>query len=81
MSSHGKPGTHPGLPAVTAATTRGGTANWSSWRMGGAIRNLDRDDDPLLAFSAAIIRPGEIARVTRLDGEDLVYRIVAVDAG
>ena len=47
---------------------------------GWAIRNLDRDDDPLLAFSASIIRPGEIAAVTRLDGGELVYRIVAVDA-
>jgi hypothetical protein len=46
---------------------------------GWAIRNLDREDDPLLAFSASIIRPGEIARVTRLDGRELVYRIVAVD--
>src|ERR1700712_5002990 len=48
---------------------------------GWAIRNLDHDDDPLLAFSAAIIRPGEIASVTRLDGQQLVYRIVAVEPG
>ncbi len=47
---------------------------------GWAIRNLDRDDDPLLAFSASIMRPGEIARVTRLDGGVLTYRIVSVDA-
>jgi hypothetical protein len=46
-----------------------------------AIRNLDNEDDPLLAFSAAIMRPGEIATVIRLDGKDLVYRIVAVEAG
>ena len=46
---------------------------------GWAIRNLEQDDDPLLAFSAAIIRPGELASVTRLDGGELLYRIVAVD--
>lgn len=47
---------------------------------GWAIRNLENDDDPLLGFSAAIIRPGEIAYVTRLDGKKLIYRIVAVDS-
>ncbi len=47
---------------------------------GWAIRNLDNEDDPLLAFSASIVRPGEIASVIRLDGKELVYRIVAVDA-
>ncbi len=48
---------------------------------GWAIRNLDNADDPLLAFSASIMRPGEIARVTRLDGEELAYRIVATQIG
>ena len=48
---------------------------------GWAIRNLEQEDDPLLAFSASIVRPGEIACVTRLDGGELVYRIVSVDAG
>lgn len=48
---------------------------------GWAIRGLDHEDDPLLAFNAGIVRPGELAIVTRLDGEDLVYRIVAVDMG
>jgi hypothetical protein len=48
---------------------------------GWAIRNLDREDDPLLAFSASLMRPGEVARVTRLDGEELTYRIVSVEAG
>ncbi len=47
---------------------------------GWAIRNLEQEDDPLLAFSASIIRPGEVASVFRLDGGELVYRIVAVDA-
>ncbi len=47
---------------------------------GWAIRNLDNEDDPLLAFSASIVRPGEIASVTRLDGKELIYRIVAVEA-
>jgi hypothetical protein len=48
---------------------------------GWAIRNLDNEDDPLLAFSASIMRPGEVARVIRLDGGELVYRIVAVEVG
>ncbi len=47
---------------------------------GWAIRNLDREDDPLLAFRASIMRPGEVARVIRLDGEELAYRIVSVEA-
>ena len=41
---------------------------------------MDRDDDPLLAFGASLIRPGDIATVTQLDGKELVYRIVAVEA-
>ena len=47
---------------------------------GWAIRNLDNEDDPLLAFRASIMRPGEIASVIRLDGKELIYRIVAVEA-
>ena len=47
---------------------------------GWAIRGLAHEDDPLLGFSATIIRPGEITSVRQLDGEDLVYRVVAVEA-
>jgi hypothetical protein len=46
---------------------------------GWAIRGLEQEDGPLLAFAAAIMRPGEIASVTRLDGDELIYRIVAVE--
>jgi hypothetical protein len=46
---------------------------------GWAIRGLEHEDGPLLGFTATIVRPGEITSVTRLDGEDLIYRIVAVE--
>ena len=46
---------------------------------GWALRDLDGVDDPLYSFAAQIVRPGEIVQVSRLDGEDMLYRIVAVD--
>ena len=47
---------------------------------GWAIRNLENVDDPLLAIKTGLMRPGEIVRVTKLNGRELVYRIVAVQA-
>ena len=47
---------------------------------GWALRELDSEDEPLYSLSAEIIRPGEIVRVSRLDGDEMLYRIVAVDA-
>ena len=46
---------------------------------GWALRHLGSEDDPLYSFAAQIIRPGEIVQVSRLDGEEMLYRIVAVD--
>lgn len=48
---------------------------------GWALRDLGGEDDPLYSFAAQIIRPGEIVQVSRLDGDDMLYRIVAVDPG
>ncbi len=46
---------------------------------GWALRELGSADEPLYSFKAAIIRPGELIRVGRLDGDEMLYRIVAVD--
>ena len=47
---------------------------------GWALRELGSEDEPLYSFQAQIIRPGEIVSVARLDGDEMLYRIVAVDA-
>ena len=36
-------------------------------------------DEPLYSLSAQIVRPGEIVRVSRLDGDEMLYRIVSVE--
>ena len=46
---------------------------------GGALRELASADEPLYSLEAAIVRPGELVRVGRLDGDEMLYRIVAVD--
>ena len=46
---------------------------------GWALRTTGSEDDPLYSFAAQIIRPGELVQVSRLDGEDMLYRIVAVE--
>ena len=47
---------------------------------GWALRELGSEDEPLYSLSAQIVRPGEIVTVVRLDGDEMLYRIVAVDA-
>ncbi len=47
---------------------------------GWALRELDSEDEPLYGINAQIVRPGEIVSVARLDGDEMLYRIVAVDA-
>ena len=47
---------------------------------GWALRELGSEDEPLYSLHAQIIRPGEIVSVARLDGDEMLYRIVAVDA-
>lgn len=48
---------------------------------GWALRDLGSEDDPLYTFAAQIVRPGEIVQISRLDGETMLYRIVAVEPG
>lgn len=47
---------------------------------GWALRELDSVDEPLYSLDAQIVRPGELVRVSRLDGDEMLYRIVAVYA-
>lgn len=51
---------------------------------GWALRDMDgKDGDggdgPLSTLAATIIRPGEVVTVVRPSGEQLIYRVVAVD--
>ncbi len=46
---------------------------------GWALRGLGSEDEPLYGLFAQIVRPGEIVRVSRLDGDEMLYRIVAVE--
>ena len=46
---------------------------------GWAMRELGSEDEPLYSLHAGLIRPGELVRVSRLDGDEMIYRIVAVD--
>ena len=46
---------------------------------GWAMRSLGSEDEPLYSVNAQIVRPGEIVRVSRLDGDEMLYRIVAVE--
>ena len=47
---------------------------------GWALRGLDGEDDPLYTLTAGVIRPGELVTISRLDGDEMIYRIVAVDS-
>ena len=46
---------------------------------GWALRNVDGEDDPLYSFTVQIVRPGEIVQVSRLDGDEMLYRIVGIE--
>jgi hypothetical protein len=46
---------------------------------GWALRELGSEDEPLYSFRPGIIRPGEVVSVSRLDGDEMIYRIVAVE--
>jgi hypothetical protein len=48
---------------------------------GWAIRAARGDNEPLWDFEARVLRPGEYVILRRPDGEELVFRIVGVDAG
>ena len=46
---------------------------------GWALRELGSEDEPLYRLAAGVVRPGEMVSVGRLDGDVMIYRIVAVD--
>lgn len=48
---------------------------------GWALQSLAHDNDPLWAFEGWVFRPGELVRLRRPDGTELLFRIVQVEAG
>ena len=46
---------------------------------GWALQSLNSEDDPLWTFDGEVFRPGELVRVGRPDGEELLFRIVAAE--
>ena len=44
---------------------------------GWALQSLASEDDPLWTFEGHVFRPGELVRLVRPDGEELLFRIVA----
>jgi len=46
---------------------------------GWALRGLGGEDEPLSSLTVHIVRPGELVVVRRPNGDELLYRIVAVE--
>lgn len=46
-----------------------------------ALQSTEDLDDPIWMFEGHVYRPGELVQLRRPDGEQLLFRIVAVDAG
>ena len=44
---------------------------------GWALQSMVSEDDPLWAFEGHIFRPGELVRLGRPDGQELLFRIVS----
>jgi len=47
---------------------------------GWALQSLRDADDPLWTFEGYVFRPGELVRLGRPDGEELLFRIVSSEA-
>ena len=47
---------------------------------GWALQSMRDADDPLWTFEGHVFRPGELVRLRRPDGEELLFRIVASEA-
>ena len=47
---------------------------------GWALQSMRDADDPLWTFEGHVFRPGELVRLGRPDGEELLFRIVASEA-
>jgi len=46
---------------------------------GWALQSLTHEDDPLWVFEGWVFRPGELVRLRRPDGTELLFRIVQVE--
>lgn len=44
---------------------------------GWALQSILSEDDPLWTFEGHVYRPGDLVRLLRPDGEELLFRIVA----
>ena len=44
---------------------------------GWALQSMASEDDPLWTFEVFVVRPGDLVRLGRPDGQDLLFRIVA----
>ena len=47
---------------------------------GWALQSMRDADDPLWTFEGHVFRPGELVRLRRPDGQELLFRIVASEA-
>ena len=48
---------------------------------GWALQSTNSLDDPIWTFEGHVFRPGELVQLRRPDGETLLFRIVATEAG
>ncbi|MGI4951219.1 MAG: hypothetical protein ACRYGM_05395 [Janthinobacterium lividum] len=48
---------------------------------GWALQSTNGWDDPIWTFEGYVYRPGELVQLRRPDGEQLLFRIVALEAG
>lgn len=62
----------PGLPTKTSELVQLD----DTW----ALKSTQDDDDPLWVVEGYVFRPGELVVLRRPDGEELLFRIVAVEA-
>ena len=46
---------------------------------GWALQSTNSEDDPIWAFDGHLFRPGELVRLRRPDGEEMLFRIVAAE--
>ncbi len=75
---------HAGAPAPwLAKRSRPGQATRVSELIqhegGWALQSVRHDDDPLWRFEGWVYRPGELVRLGRPDGTQLLFRIVQVE--
>lgn len=47
---------------------------------GWALQSTNSEDDPIWTFDGHLFRPGELVRLRRPDGEEMLFRIVSAEA-